>query len=124
MPCFLLSLPLSLSLSLSLVHSHSHSHLHSLSTLDLATACNLSYLSIALCFLRCPPLAPAPTDEVCHVFGPVDDNGSVLDAFGLAADSRGRLVFTCLANRTVARFDATKMGGEQVLRERVSMKGS
>jgi hypothetical protein len=54
------------------------------------------------------------SDEVCHVFGPVDDNGSALDPFGLAADSCGRLVFTCLANRTVARFDPTKSGSNKV----------
>ena len=54
------------------------------------------------------------SDEVCHVFGPVDDHGSALDPFGLAADSAGRLVFTCLANRTVARFDPTASGSNQV----------
>ena len=37
--------------------------------------------------MRSSLLSATSSDEVCHVFGPVDDNGSALDPFGLAADS-------------------------------------
>lgn len=64
--------------------------------------CLIVLISVCLAFLM-------QSDEVCHVLGGVPvtgaANSSVFDPFGLAVDSKGRLVMTSLATHTIARYD-------------------